>query len=178
MLGSTGLFVAALVIYALLLTPAYNNINKMRGELISREIVFKNQNEIIQKVKELLAQYQESTKIQENISLSLPPDLRASSIVSQIQAISQVSGVLVQSINLQAQALKPSNLNKDIKALGSVEIHLRLVGPYEGLKNFLNRIATNVRIMDVVDLRTEVSNKSNINALTHNIIINAFYQAE
>ncbi len=178
LLGTAGFFVAALMIYALLVTPAYQNLNKMRGELLSRENVFKNQSEIIQKVKELLAQYQGSLKIQDSISLSLPGDPSASAIVSQVQAIANESGLLVQAISLQTQALKPSKISKDVKALGLVEVNARLIGPYEGLKRFLGSIATNVRVMDVVDLRTEVSNKNNLNALTHNIIINAYYQAE
>lgn len=178
LLGTASLFVMALMVYALLIVPAYNNLNKMRGELASREVVFKNQSEIIQKVKGLLTEYQGSTKIQDSISLSLPDNSSSAGVVSQIQSIASASGVLVQSINLQAQALKPSKINKDVKALGTVEINLRLIGPYEGLKRFLDGIATNVRVMDVIDSRTEVSNKTNLNALTHNIIINAYYQAE
>ena len=178
LLGSAGFFVVALMIYALLIVPTYNDLNKMRGELGGRETVFENQSEIIRKVKELLAEYQGSFKIQDSISFSLPTSPSASSIVAQVQSIAQVSGLLVQSINLQTQALRPSKISKDVKALGLVEVSLRLIGPYEGLKSFLNGIATNVRVMDVVDARTEVSNKNNPNALTHNIIINAYYQAE
>jgi Tfp pilus assembly protein PilO len=110
--------------------------------------------------------------------MSLPTDSSASAIVSQVQSIASASGLLVQSINLQTQALKPSKLDKDVIALGSVEINLRLIGSYESLKNFLSLIATNVRVMDVADLHSEASNKNNLNALTHNIIINAYYQAE
>lgn len=178
-LGTASLFIGALVIYALLLSPAYADLNKTRGELYARQQIFTEQSAIIQKVKDLIAQYQGTARIQDTVSLTLPTEPEAGSIVSQLQSIAGASGIVLQSLSLQAQALRPApDSKKEANSLGVVEINANLVGPYEGLKNFLQGVETNIRLMNVSNIRAEILNRNTPNNLSYTVIIDAYYQAE
>ncbi len=178
-MGTAGLFVGVLVVYALLLRPAYANLNKMRGEFYARQQIFFEQSAIIQKVKDLIAQYQGTVRIQDTVSLTLPTEPESGSIVSQLQSIAGASGIVLQSLSLQMQALRAApDSQQEVKSLGVVEISARLIGPYEGFKNFLRGVETNIRLMDVVDVRAEILNRNAPNNLSYTAVINAYYQAE
>ncbi len=180
LLGAAAFFVATLSFYSLALMPEYTSVNALRGSLDSKTKIFNEQSKIILKVKDAIAEYQGTSKVQDAISMTLPKSEEASSITGALQAIALVSGAVLQSLNLQSQALRPSQDEQvnGVKALGVVEINARLIGPYEAIKNFLQGVETNIRLMDVVDFRTEAPSKANLAALSHNVTIRAYYQAE
>ena len=181
LLGTAGLLIVTLAVYSLLLRPAYAVVHQLRGEYSARDAAFAEQSKVIQKVRTLIAQYQGTTKIQDTISFTLPGDESAASLVEQLRAIASASGLIIQSINLQTGgALKPvvPASEKGIRALGTVQASVAMVGSYDAFKTFLGGIESNIRLMDVMEWRAEPVAKGNGNLLTFNVTIDAYYQGE
>lgn len=182
LLGTALLLIAALAVYVILVAPEYERINVMRGELAARSQVFEEKNSIISRVKDLIAQYQGTARIQDTISFTLPKQENAAAITQQLSGIASVTGVIIQSMSLQPQALRPTRATgggESVKAVGVSEINLRLVGSYESVKTFVQSVETNIRLMDVVSFRAEVPSRATPGTpITYNLVINAYYQPE
>lgn len=180
LLGTAVLFVAALAIYALLLSPEYTGLTKARGELAASQKLYDDQSSVIAKVKDLVAQYQGTAKIQDTISLTLPNNQAVSSLVAQIQAIAASSGSTVESMSLQTLAVKPPppGSPEGTRGIGIVRINLRLTASYASAKSFMSGVETNIRLMDVTSWRAEPITKDKPEPLSYTIVIDAYYQAD
>ena len=180
LLGTAFIFVAALATYALFLKPAYNEVNIVRGELAVRSQIFNDKSAIISRVRDLLVQYQGTARIQDAISMTLPQQENAAAITNQLSGIAAASGLIIQSMSLQQQALRPSDGGDEAaKAVGVSEINLRLLGSYEAFKFLIQAVETNIRLMDVVSVRVESPSRTvSSNNLNFNLVINAYYQSE
>ena len=125
------MFIAALAVYTLLVAPEYGRVNVMRGEFAARANIFAEKSAIISRVRDLVAQYQGTARIQDTISLTLPREENSAAITQQLSGIAGATGVIIQSMSLQSQALRPSRANgasEEVKAVGVSEISLRLLG--------------------------------------------------
>jgi Tfp pilus assembly protein PilO len=179
-MGTAFMFIAALAVYMLMVAPEYERVNVMRGELAARAAVFAEKSSIISRVRDLVAQYQGTARIQDTISLTLPREENSAAITQQLSGIAGATGIIIQSMSLQSQALLPS-ANGDseaVKAVGTSEINLRLLGTYEAVKTFIASVETNIRLMDVVSFRAEVPSRASAGPLNYNLVINTYYQPE
>lgn len=180
LIGTAGLFVFTLAVYSLLLRPSYQDVNKMRGEFESKRVAFDEQSKIITKVRDLIAQYQGTAKIQDTIALTLPAQEATAGIVSQLQGIASASGIIVQAINVQeGSGLKPvsAESTKGVSSVGVVVVSASVLGTYDAFKEFIHGVETNIRVMDVEEWRVAPSTKGS-SVLTFQVVINAYYQAE
>ena len=182
---SAGLGVASLFIYATLISPEYADVKNLRGELSSKSDLLNNQKTSIDQVRKLIAQYQGVAKLGESLSLALPEDESVSSIMAQINAISQASGLTVQSVGINYLPAKPAIIKlTSAKGIGSLKLDLKLVGSYSAIKNFLQSMETNIRVMDAQSLKIEsVQSSSQSKAGTQDIFnftlsVNTYYQAK
>jgi len=182
---SAGLVVASLFIYATLISPEYADVKNLRGELSSKSDLLNNQKTSIDQVRKLIAQYQGVAKLGESLSLALPEDESVSSIMAQINAISQASGLTVQSVGINYLPAKPAIIKlTSAKGIGSLKLDLKLVGSYSAIKNFLQSMETNIRVMDAQSLKIEsVQSSSQSKAGTQDIFnftlsVNTYYQAK
>lgn len=181
LLGTAMMFVAALAIYIIFVVPEYESVNVLRGELSARSQIFDEKSAIISRVRDLIAQYQGTARIQDTISLTLPKEENSAAITQQLSGIAGATGVIMQSMAIQSQALRPSsnsNGSENVKAIGVTEINLRLFGSYESIKAFIQSVETNIRLMDVVSFRAEVPSRATPTAMNYNVVINAYYQAD
>ncbi|MDP3901898.1 MAG: type 4a pilus biogenesis protein PilO [bacterium] len=161
LLASAALLIGALVFYANFISPEYDNIQELRGNLAAKTKLFDGQKEIIDRVSDLLSQYQSAARLQEIISLVLPLGADTASLFQQIYSLGQNSGLQMISLSLS----QPSS---DSSGLGMVRINLGLRGSYNALKSFLQTLETNIRIMDV--------NHLTIRDDTYNLSVDAYYQ--
>ncbi|MDO8585008.1 MAG: hypothetical protein Q7R85_02715 [bacterium] len=175
--GSAACFVAALIVYAAFLQPLYASVNTMRGELAAKSKLYDDQQRIIAKVNDLVAQYQGKVKIQDTISTTLPFEPNASFVVAQLSAIAAGNSVAVQELNTQLLPVdKPLANMGGLKGLGRMRVSVKLLGSYAGLKGFLQGVETNLRLMDLVEAKVESMPKSP-DTLSFALLIDAYYQA-
>ena len=163
------LFLLALIFYVNLVKPEYADIQNLRASLAARSVLFDEQKEIISNVKNLLSQYESAAQLQETISLAMPLGEGIAELFQQIFALSQLSGLSIQSFNLKTLALKPNNL-------GTIQLDLRLAGSYGALKTFIRSAETNIRVMDLSNLRIQPAGKPEQDLYRHDLTINAYYQ--
>lgn len=182
---SAGLVVSSLFIYATLISPAYADIKNLRGELSSKSDLLNNQKTSIDQVRKLIAQYQSVAKLGESLSLALPGDESVSSVMAQINAISQASGLTILSVGINYLPAKSAAVKlTSARGIGSLKLDLKLAGSYSALKNFLQSMETNIRIMDMQSLKIDpVQSTAQSKAGTQDLFnftlsVNTYYQAK
>lgn len=176
LLISIAFFVAALVIYALLVRPAYSDIVKLRGAWTSKQKTFSDQEIVISKVNDLMKRYQGAANLQKIVPLSLPASENLSSVFAQLYYLARLSNAGIEVFGVQPLAIKPVKEKSLIKGLGTLRINLRLVGSYESLKAFLRGVETNLRVMDLNSLKVEAMVAAAPGLFVSNVVINTYYQ--
>ena len=171
----TGILVASLAGYAAYLKPAYEDVSMLRGTLIAKQNLFEEKKQAVDKVEQLIKQYQGADKLQDVISMSLPVSEDVSSVFNQLQAIAGSNGLSVQVFNVQPLSTKPS-VKALVEPLGTLRLSLRLAGNYAAFKEFVRGLETNVRAMDVVSIKVESAGKGDY--FTYTVVADTYYQAE
>lgn len=171
------LFVASLFVYATLVRPAYEVITLLRGELASKTSFLEKQQAAISDVQQLLAQYQGVARLSDSLSMALPNKESVSSILAQITAISQSSGVVVQSVGITYLPLKPANATISLaRGLGTLRLDIEMAGTYAALKRFLQSLETNIRVMDVQNLTIDPIGGSDQDLFNYSLNVDTYYQ--
>jgi len=182
----------AFVVFAMLIKPSYEETQKLRADVLSRQNFIQNQKSLTEQFKKLVSQYDSQEKAQENISLILPQNPATGEALTQINGLLDLNHLNVLSFNINRpllQSYSSSNTNSTstqvIKPLGTIDINFKVVGNYSDFKNFLNQLETNIRIFNVKTLnispviiasgdKNQIQNKT----LSYDISITTYYQAD
>ena len=171
------LLVAAVAIYAALIRPAYSSIQELRSILYSKSNLYEQEQKAIVKVQDLMVEYRGSAKLDEQLSLALPNQESVSSVMSQLNAITQLNGIVIQSVGISYLPIKPSTAAlSSAKGTGTLRLNLKLFGSYPAFKSFLGDMEKNVRVMDVKTLKIEQAGKSNQDIFVYTIDVDTYYQ--
>jgi len=166
--------ILALVIYAFLVRPVYDEILVLRGTFRGKQKLFSEQEAAIQKVNDLVQRYQGTARLQDVINMSLPVSENLSLVFGQLYAIARKNNVNIEVFGVQPLAIRPSRDKSLVKGLGTLRLSLRLTGSYDSLKDFVGDLETNIRVMDVSSLKIDQTAVSNV--LVYNLIIDTYYQ--
>lgn len=169
--------ISALVLYVYFVRPAFDNIQELRGILQSKEQLYQDQNLAIGQVSDLIAQYRGTGDLQNIISQSFPLKEELSSIFNQLRSLASVNGLSIEIFGVKPQAFKVISSAPLVKETGTLQLSVRLIGSYAALKNFLSRMETNIRVMDLHQLTIERLGASNADLFAFNLVINTYYQA-
>lgn len=176
LLISIVLFVVALVIYALLIKPSYDEIAVLRGTLASKRDLFEEQDRAINKVNSLIQEYRGTSNLQEVVEMSLPTNENLSSVFGQLYAIARSNNMAIEVFGVQPLALKPTKKEALVRGLGTLRINLRLIGSFEVIRGFVREMETNIRLMDLVSLKMEAASPTIPNLFVYNLVVDAYYQ--
>jgi len=177
LLGSIVFLIAGLVIYANFIRTEYKRALDLRGQLAAKNQLLADQKKVIMQVQDLINQYKGTTQLQDMVSLALPSGEEVAPIFQQINAIAKGSGLITQAFGLNTLAFKPAATQQPFaKNLGTIQITLKLFGPYQGLKNFLQAIESNVRVMDLSEIRLDSAAKPGQDAYNFSVVLNTYYQ--
>ncbi len=173
------LLIAVLIIYVQLIKPVYSDVQKLRGEIQSRNNLMEEQNHAVNQVQNLISQLQEQniTKFQEQISLVLPTTESVPQALSQYQAIAQASGLSIQSVGINSLAIKPAVSDTGLaKGIGTNRFKLKLLGSYEATRTFFQAVETNVRLADLVTFKINRTGQPGQNLYLNEIVVDSYYQ--
>jgi len=172
------LLIATIFVYSVLISPAYREINQLRGDLASKNELLKNQKKIVEKVKELLSRQQSLSVPKQAVSLVLPNSEKYPELINQISGLARAANLRLESINLSLLPFQDSFSTGDenVPVVGVVQISVDLEGSYDSLKTFIQTIENNIRVMDLVKLTVSKRNQGGDNFL-YNLVINAYYQS-
>lgn len=148
---------SAIIVYASFLSPVFQEVAALRGKILAQSELLANENAAIGKFKNLLSVYSDQYQaLDKTLSATLPTKEEVPSAVNQIQVLSRVSNLALQSVTFKYAALKPSakaQVASLVKPLGTLTITLQTAGSYENLKSFLHALETNIRVMDISSLK-------------------------
>ena len=177
LLASLAILIASIVVYSLLLKPAYEEVNQLRGDLTSKSDLVSEQRRVIEKVKELLDQYPSLAGPRQKISLALPDKADYPTLLNQINGLTNAAGLALQSVSLASVTSAQAGglgAGSNVPIMSTIQINLDVSGSYQTLKSFLQTIETNIRIMDLVSLAiTPLANSNNYN---YHLVVNTYYQ--
>lgn len=176
MVLAAALVVGGFIVFATLVSPAYQDIQQLRGDLSAKSELFQTQSQQFTQVQNLIAQYQGVTRLQETLSLALPQREEVAEVVNQINALAQASGILVNSAGLDIQPIKKETRPVLVRGLGSARLSLKLIGSYAAFKNFLQSLETNIRLMDLVDLKITPAGKPSEDIHFYTLTVDTYYQ--
>jgi len=167
-------FLGAMGIFAGLIVPESSRIQELRGERDALTALLEEETARLDAVLRLFEEFGNLTALRETMELALPTEGEVPSVINQIQGAANVSGVTIDSLDINLPAIRPSSGEDFVRPLGEVEITFTLTGDYQSIKNYLNAIETNVRIMDLKNLGLQGGTESN--TLSYNVVVSAYYQ--
>lgn len=177
-LGSAGMIIASLVVYAYFIRGAFDGVSQLRSEAASRERIKLEQQNAVQQAQNLLAQFQSVADLQDLVSLALPLQENVTQALNQFQAIAQASQLSLQSASLQRLAITTTARQSIIKGVGRLRFTLRLLGSYESIKGFVNSLQNSVRLSDVASLSFQRTGAAGQNLYTANLVVDVYYQSQ
>jgi len=176
LLVSVAFLIVALSVYGLFISPVYDDVVVLRGELSSRDQFLQKQSYVLGKVDSLVSQFHGVSELQKTVSLSLPLDEDLSSIFNQLRVLASVNNLVVEVFGVKPMAFRELAAAPLAGRVGALQLSLRVSGPYEGFKNFLKNLETNVRVMDVESIAIERTGGLGTNYFTYNLVVNTYYQ--
>lgn len=149
-LFSVFFLICAVIVFTNLIKPELEEIGRLRGEVMS-----KNQNYLVQKnaitqVAEIISQLKSANDLQKTLSFAMPVKANVTEILNQWYAISRNSEASVRALDIKVGSLVSKPPHPLLKGRGTISVSLDVVGTYEALKQFLNSLETNSRVVNVV----------------------------
>ncbi|MEK7146987.1 MAG: hypothetical protein AAB772_01890 [Patescibacteria group bacterium] len=183
MLTSSFLFIGSLVVYSSYILPSYESIKKLRGEVAVKQQALDDQDNAIKQVQALIRQFESVSDLQGKISLFLPLEENIAQSLAQLESLSRISGVSLNSVIPQYVASdsavkKKEGLASIIKSVGKIRFTVRASGSYEGLKNFIKGLGDSIRIFDVSDFKVDGSSDSANDFYIINLSLDNYYQTQ
>lgn len=145
--------VSAVLVYGLLISPAYQNVQILRGQLALKNAELTQQDQSVKDLSTLLQQFHDLTSAQQLLELSLPNDAYISQIVNTLNGLAVLNSLTLKSVSIQISPLQFLGNPSYVQNIGSARTHFQATGTYENFKTFIGQIERNVRIMDAISLQ-------------------------
>ncbi|HEY4523763.1 MAG TPA: type 4a pilus biogenesis protein PilO [Candidatus Paceibacterota bacterium] len=173
------LIIGSVLIYAFLVVPTYDDIQRARGDLVSKTKIYNDQKRVFDKIKSLNDAYKGNGTLQDAVSLALPNETFISQILGNIEGLASLNNRM-SILSAQTEIL-PFRANASwpfyIKNIGTVKLALQMRGTYGDFKKFISQIENNYRIMDIkqMEMRSDQNDKTRT-AFVYGLTIYAYYQ--
>lgn len=177
--------VAAFVIYFSFTAPAYDELQRIRAEVVARESLTGTQSKVIKQIKQLISTYQGQLQIQERVSQTFPLEEDIPGALTQIHGLVTGNRLVPQSFQVSSvggTALPKQQKGADgvrfVKPIGTLTLQVHLTGTYSDLKTLLDSLETNIRIFDVKSLTFRAANKPTQDLYNADLSVATYYQAQ
>jgi hypothetical protein len=188
------ILVAALMVYFEFIIPAYTSLQLVKGQEESETTLYANEQQVVSKVKSLLATYQSDASSSQSVAMALPVGPDVSGALAQIYGIATNANVAIQGTQISTQAVQAvaapattvgaaAATGSIVKPTGTVSFQVTGSGSYESFKSFLQGLETNIRIFDVTAISLQpagvVATKTqaaNTDMFNYTITVVTYYQ--
>ena len=175
-LSALAFLIGSVVVYSSFIKNVYDEVVVLRGSLISKQDTYNQFSGTFNQVQALIADYQNKGDVQNKMSLILPKDRNVSYLVGQIVGLAEANGISISSLSTQILPVQPSQ-SKVIRNIGRIKAEVKLSGSYAGFKAFLRQLENNILILDVTDLKVDVTPaKTGAVSLDYSISVTSYYQ--
>ena len=181
------LLLGAFIVYFDLIQPAYQDAQATKATELGLSRFLSVEKEAVTKVQNLVSSYKGEGQVQGAVSAALPLQADDPGALAQIYGLAQNSGLSLLSVSVSVKNPQPP-VNAGpaspgaalIKPTGMTLFQVKLVGPYDGLKAFLSRLETNMRIFDLVSLTLQTNaggaGKASQATYSYDMVIATYYQ--
>mgnify|MGYP001597373365 FL=1 len=176
--------VGAFLVFFNLIQPAYAELQRLRGEIQSRNTFVNEQRAVIEQVKKLVAVYKGGAEVHEAVSFALPLKADIATAIGQLNGLLRASNLkplgFTASFSDASPATGPAGKTPlsgvPVQPTGMITFKLRFSGPYANFKSFLGDLETNVRIMDVTAITFQPAEKPNKDDYAYDLTVVTYYQ--
>ena len=194
------LILGTAILYFQFVQSAYQNAQRVKGQLLSEEAFLRDEEDVINQVKNLISSYQGQEQVQQAVSTALPMEEDVPGAIAQIAGIAIQSGLRVGSISVSAvapqtkrapagsassPAPKQGSFQSTLqKPIGTISLKIGLSGGYEDLKSFLLLLETNLLVFDVKSISMKPAAQSSnakvavYDAFEYDIAVTTYYQGQ
>lgn len=187
MIISLVMIIVAFVIFFNFTQPIYDEIQTSKSTLGATQKFVDSKKEAIKQVQNLLKTFSEDAGLQTAqaaVQIALPDSPDLSYALAQISGLTNVNSLSVQSISIvdappsRAQVSGGLSKNQNIfdKPYNQLTFSVSLIGPYEGFKNFLEKIGNNARIFDVAEIGVNSQTKLPPSIYSYTLKLVTYYQ--
>lgn len=179
MLTATTLFILTLVLYSSFIKSEYDTIQKLRGEIVSRTALVRDQEAAVKQVQQIIAQFQGVTRLQETLNLTLPARENMPQALGQIQGIAAANNLTIQSMSVEVLPFRvppQGAIGGLAKGIGTLRINVSILGTHESFRAFLQTLETNVRVLDLFRVDIAHEGRPNQNIYTYKLSVDTYYQ--
>ena len=178
-MGSAALILLALIIYVVLIKPEYNTIQDLRGELKSSSDFYNAQAQAVDYVNNLYAKNEvDIEQTQKDLVLALPDQEEVANAVFQIQRISALNNISIDSVNLDRLPVQQKSTNSLIKNHSNLRISMKLAGSYNSFKELLKFLENNIRIIDLIALKIYQTSELDKGIFNYELVVDTYYQVK
>jgi len=138
---SSILAAASILIFFLLVLPAFDQTRSLRNSIKEREAVLTEAQEISNRIKELNQEIDRRKSEVEKLSQFLPRQKGTAEILANLESIVSASGMLLSELNLS-----------EVSGLGEIKKingNLKLSGSFASFMNFLDLLEKNLRLIEI-----------------------------
>jgi Tfp pilus assembly protein PilO len=158
---------AAIVLFFDLVQPEYASEKSLQGKVIGEQSYLTSQTAFVKQVQTTLNNYQNSASSSASVALALPSGEDVAGALAQIQGIAANTGIAITNISASQPQLQvptapqggsSASSTSSVKPIGSFTFTISATGSYEGFKNFIQELESNIRIFDVQTLSLQAVN--------------------
>lgn len=175
------LVIGSAVVYSSFISPAYDDVLNLRGQIASQNEVSQRFQITFSQVQKLLADLQNAPDVQKQVALILPTTRDVSYLVGQVTGLAEANGLGVSLLSTQVLSVQPTD-TKVVSSIGRMQADIKVSGSYSGFKSFLRQIQSNILLLDVSDIKIEstsaatAAGKTGPTTLDYTLSIVSYYQ--
>jgi len=180
----TILLVGSLFVYLKMISPAYGRLSEEEIKRQEKETQIKLLNQYKAKFDNLISRYENLGSNLQTINLALPIKSDPATILATLDAMAKKNGLTIGTLTFKE--IEPSSQEKTATSTlnlppHTLQVTFDLLGSYESFKNFIKDLESEIRLMDISDLKFQpvavaTKTKSPINYFQFNLTINTYYQ--
>lgn len=143
-------FLVSVAVGFIVVWPEWKMVNELKGEKVLQEGALEDIKDTIANINELSNKYDKSEEDIDKLAIAIPPTPQIPELLIQVEELVKKNGLILGNIDFSVEGAKGEGLSQD--EVGIIAINVSVEGTYAGLKNILNDIEKNIRLMDVVSV--------------------------
>lgn len=175
--------IGAAIVFFQFVRPAYTETQTVRAEVISRQNFMEQQSASIEAAQRLIERFRSDTAVQETVSRVLPSTPDVGGALYQLVAIAgqynvQIISTTAQTPQIAISAPKTSSSSPTsaVRPLGIATFQVKFNARYDDLKPMLEKLESNVRLMDVTAISIAQGPATAPGQLTVDLTVATYYQ--
>lgn len=165
-------FLVSVTVGFIVVWPEWKTVNELKDEKILQEKSLEDLKDTIANINELSNKYDKSEEDINKLAIAIPSTPQIPELLIQVEELVKKNGLILGNIDFSVEGGGGEGLLQS--DIGTIAINVSVEGTYAGLKNILNDIEKNIRLMDVVSVNFSKTDKET-GFSGYSISLNTYY---